>query len=206
VLTAGWQTLVLWDVATGQIVRTFHGHSSYIMDVRVSPDARTAVSAERDNVFIRWRLDTTNPVRVIPPNMQAVDQLVPQCQLHAVSLGADGNVAFCSYDNRDAVRHRKEEGRSVLALWNLETGEPLAVNPGRSPCCNAVHLDADRQVSLTGDALDGRIMLWDLSTGQVVRDMTADTNSEYKVNSISAVLLSADGRHILSSANQVVVW
>ena len=41
------RTIKIWDLATGQEVRTLLGHSSYVNDVAFSPDGRRLVSASR---------------------------------------------------------------------------------------------------------------------------------------------------------------
>ena len=51
VLSGGMKTLKLWDLATGQVLRTFEGHSLPATSVVFSPDGRTVLS----NSFERFR-------------------------------------------------------------------------------------------------------------------------------------------------------
>ncbi len=206
VLSAGWRNLMLWDLSNGQITRTFHGHTQYVMDVRVTPDGKFAVSVGNENAFILWDLNEEQPLRITTPRMHVVEELVSECELHAVSIGANCKQVLCSYDNREAVRESKAQGRSVLVLWNLETGDSISAFPGHAASSNAVSLDESGRYGLSGDALSGAIILWDLTNRRASRNLTAGPVAPYKVSSISSVLLAPNGRHILGSANQVVVW
>jgi len=63
----GWRgasaTLKLYDVATGNDVRTFKGHSKPIVSVAFSPDGRTALSISQDRTLKLWDVATGNEVR-----------------------------------------------------------------------------------------------------------------------------------------------
>ena len=50
-------TLRLWDVATGQCVRTFEGHMDNITSVSFSSDGKYAISGSKDNTLKLWCLD-----------------------------------------------------------------------------------------------------------------------------------------------------
>src|SRR5690349_6760882 len=65
VLSGGDSSLKLWDVATGQLVRTFMGHSvnSQVYSVAFSPDGRSVLSAGTDKTVRVWDLATGRPIR-----------------------------------------------------------------------------------------------------------------------------------------------
>jgi WD40 repeat protein len=48
------QTVRLWDVASGQEVRTFSGHKGLVGDVAFGPDGKSAVSGGRDRTLRLW--------------------------------------------------------------------------------------------------------------------------------------------------------
>ena len=56
----GYGELKLWNVATGECLRTFiKGHSSSVISVSFCPDGRTALAGSRDSAIKLWRLPET---------------------------------------------------------------------------------------------------------------------------------------------------
>src|SRR5262249_45404904 len=60
--------VVLWDTATGAVVRSLKGHTApEIMNVRFSPDGTTLASGgERETIL--WDLETGQPRHILPAN------------------------------------------------------------------------------------------------------------------------------------------
>jgi WD40 repeat protein len=52
------ETLKVWDLESGQELRTLTGHSSPVNSVAVLADGRRAVSASRDNTLKIWDLES----------------------------------------------------------------------------------------------------------------------------------------------------
>ena len=51
-------TIKLWNVETGQEIRTLRGHGSFVSSVSFSPDGKTLVSGSDDKTIKLWNLGT----------------------------------------------------------------------------------------------------------------------------------------------------
>ena len=60
------QTLLLWDLETGQPIRRFVGHDDYVIDVEVSKNGRFALSSSTDGTLIWWDVESGLPLQRIP--------------------------------------------------------------------------------------------------------------------------------------------
>jgi WD40 repeat protein len=52
------ETVRLWDLATGQTLRTFSGYSGPVQSEAFSPDGNLALSGSGDNTLMLWQTDT----------------------------------------------------------------------------------------------------------------------------------------------------
>ena len=99
-------TLRVWDLESGQSVRTLEGHSSSVNGVAITPDGRRAVSASWDNTLRVWDLESGQSVRTLEGHSRWVN---------GVAVTPDGRRAVsASYDN-------------TLRVWDLESGKELAL-------------------------------------------------------------------------------
>ena len=56
-------TLKLWEVGTGQCLRTFEGHGSNVSSVFLSADGRYALSGSSDHTLKLWEVGTGRCLR-----------------------------------------------------------------------------------------------------------------------------------------------
>jgi WD40 repeat protein len=126
-------TLRLWDVATGESVRTFTGHTGGVHSCAFSLDGRQALSASADGTLRLWDVATGEPVRTF--------------------TGHTGEVHNCAFspDGRQALSASADR---TLRLWDVATGQVLARWLTESPLY-CVAYGPDGRLVLAGDRIGG---------------------------------------------------
>jgi WD40 repeat protein len=97
--------LRLWDLATGESVRTLEGHTDWVNAVAVLGDGSRTLSGSQDHTLRLWDLTTGETLRTLEGHTSAVN---------AVAALADGRRAISGSDDH------------TLRLWDLATGGCLA--------------------------------------------------------------------------------
>jgi WD40 repeat protein len=59
------QTVKLWDVASGQVLRTLTGHADIVFSVAFSADGRTLAAGSSDNKVKLWDLSSGQLLRTL---------------------------------------------------------------------------------------------------------------------------------------------
>jgi WD40 repeat protein len=59
------QTLRVWDLESGQTLRTLQGHKDVVSAVAVTPDGRRAVSGSDDATLRLWDLESGQTLRTL---------------------------------------------------------------------------------------------------------------------------------------------
>jgi WD40 repeat protein len=102
-------TLRLWDLGTGQVIRTFKGETGWVYNLAVMPDGRSAVSASDYNTLRVWDLESGQTVRTLRGHTNSVE---------AVAVTPDGRCAVSASNDR------------TLRVWDLESGKEVATFTG----------------------------------------------------------------------------
>jgi WD40 repeat protein len=131
VSASGDQTLRLWDLGTGQTIRSFEGHTDRVWAVAVTPDGRRAVSASRDQTLRLWDLGTGQTIRPLEGHTDSV---------WAVAVTPDGRRAVsASWDK-------------TLRVWDLVSGKEIATFTGESEMLSCA-VAPDGRTIVAGDIL-----------------------------------------------------
>ena len=174
---SGDKTLKLWEVSTGQCLRTFEGHSEEVKSVSLSADGKYALSGSYDETLKLWEVSTGQCLRTFEGHSDwYTDNYVT-----SVCLSADGKYALSgSYDK-------------TLKLWEVSSGQCLRTMEGHSEKVNSVSLSTDGRYALSG-SYDETLKLWEVSTGQCLRTFEGHSRG------VTSVIMSADGKYALSGS------
>lgn len=180
--------IVLWDIATGQVLKRWRGHTRSTV---VTTDGSTIVSGGWDGRLSVWDLATGERLHTWPQ---------PQRYIEAVATTPDGA--------RIAVGHGgilpsecigvslldRTNGQTVRTFAHVEAVHCLAISP-----------DGATLLAGGGGVIDGTdfsLRLWDMATGELIRRLSWH---QYNVRSVA---FSPDGRTALSSGGDkmLVLW
>jgi serine/threonine protein kinase/WD40 repeat protein len=207
------RTMLLWDLETGEVLRSFQGFNGIVYFVDFSPDGRLAVSASGDGTVRLWNWRTGEEVRRCEGHEGAV---------HCAAFNRDGSRLASAGEDR-TVRiwetatgvevqrcegHDKgvwwvvwsPDGRAVLSagkdasirLWDAQFGTEKQQFRGHRDEVRRVAFSADGSRILSG-SFDTTMRLWDTRTGQQVREYPG---TPYIVESVTFL---PDGKHALST-------
>jgi hypothetical protein len=68
-------TVVVWELVTGQEVRRLKGHKGPVTALAFSPDGQALVSGSQDTTLLLWRLSAPESKKAAPPNAPAAKKL-----------------------------------------------------------------------------------------------------------------------------------
>jgi WD40 repeat protein len=185
--------LELFDVTSGEVVRSFVGHTIPVRTVAFGPDGRVALSGSQGRrsdggatsltgELILWNVGTGQEIRRFDTTKDAT------------------SIAF-SADGRRAVTGSAGSPPFGPILWDVETGKEIRHFEGhKAPVLAVVFGPADRTV-LSASA-DASVVQWDTDTGAVVRRFTSHRSPVWALDT------SADRRYVLSGGSDgaVIEW
>jgi|GEM_PF-2469189 len=153
-------SVIIWDIVTGEISRTFSSDSGLITSIAFSPDdSLVAVALNSiDDAVVIWDVETGELVRQFAGH---------ESRVNSVAFSPDGTLVLSGggFD---------ENGE--IFLWDVETGELVRQFSGHESGVNSVTFSPDGSQILTGGGLDiyltaasGELLLWDIETGTIIR-------------------------------------
>jgi TRAP-type C4-dicarboxylate transport system substrate-binding protein/sugar lactone lactonase YvrE len=205
-------TARLWDLATGETIRTFSGHTGPIDGLAFSPDGKTLITGGDQTVRL-WDVATGEELQVFSGHTAGVGDLEfsPDGQSIVSSSGdqtariwdvASGQtlhvlIGHSSYLTRVTY---SPDGRYVLTssgddtahLWDTATGDEVRIFTGHSEDVSAIAYSSDGQYIATGDAQTAR--LWEVATGQLVREFSGHRAW------VAGIEFSPDGQLLLTGS------
>jgi WD40 repeat protein/DNA-binding SARP family transcriptional activator len=183
----------LWDVASGQIIRTFHGETDIATAVDISADGRY-VAALGGNVVV-WDGYTGQEIfkldnQLVITNIHGISITVAQ----GITISGGFNADISSDGNYLLVGH----GDGSARIWEIATGKEIRRFPGHVGGPLSYVFSPDDRYVLTSDFGPDQgivyVRLWDARTGELLRVYAG--HRDY----VEGLAISPDDKTILTTS------
>ena len=164
-------TVRLWDIKTGNCLRTLRGQEHWFWAVAFSPDGQTVAGGGDDNMIRLWNIHTG------------------KCQVLEGHTAWVWSIAFHSRDNFLASGSYD----STIRIWNVATGECRQILNGHKNSVFSVNFHPNGKTLVSGSA-DNTIKVWNVQTGDCLNTLTGHTQEVY------STVFNGDGQIIASGS------
>ncbi len=176
----------LWDVTTGQEIRTLHGYKGGVTSVAFSPDGKRLASGGSE-------LDLSKPDEAVLVRLWETNT----GQQVLTIRGHKGHVTSVAF-SPDGQRLASANGGTVT-LWDATTGHEVIDLRGHSGPVQSVAFSPDgkRIASAGGQSFVGKpgeVKLWDATTGHEILTLHGHTGPVF------SVAFSPDGQRLASTS------
>jgi WD40 repeat protein len=224
--SAGWdETVRVWDVASGQLLRTIRGHTNRVHGVDFSPDGCWLSTASADQTLKLWAVAGGEEFRAFPGHTALVEALAfsPDGRRLATASGAEvkvwdaaaGLVLVTLSGHTDKVREvafspdstrlASASADGTVGLWDVASGRALRVWHGHRGPVHAVAFSPDG-ARLASAGEDRVVKVWSPASGQELASLAGHTGWT------AAVVFGPDGRWLASAgqrsdqSGEITIW
>ncbi len=172
----------LWNIRTGERIRSYATGDRFVADVKFSPDGAQVLTKPYRDAAILWRVRTGE-------------------KLHTFATDGDGCCAAFSPDGRVVAI----AGYKTATLWNARSGEKLRTLSGHPDELRSLAFSPEDAQILTGSR-DNTAVLWDAQTGKSVRTFSGPKG--FFSASAETVAFCPNSHNILigDPGNHGVIW
>ncbi|OKH12867.1 hypothetical protein NIES592_16755 [Fischerella major NIES-592] len=169
-------TIKLWDLTTGQVIKTLSGNESEKTMV-FSPDGKIIASGGYEKTIKLWDVATGKVVKTLSSQNNSISELI---------FSPDGKILASRSIN------------NIIQLWDLTTGKVIKSLSEHTDLINSIVFSPDGKILASGSS-DDTIKLWDVTTGKAIKTLTGH------VDRVTSVAFSPDGNMIASGSDDKTI-
>ena len=172
-------TVKLWNVKDGTLLRSLAGHSSNVYAVSFNPNGKTLASTGNDGTVRLWNIDG-NSIK----SFKGHDK-----NLSCINFSPDGKtLAVAAFDGR-------------VGLFNVDDGNSVQIIDAHSEPIVSVSFSPDANM-VASASLDGTLKLWNVSDATLIKTIKGHRNK------LAGASFSPDGKMVatVSFDRTVKLW
>jgi WD40 repeat protein len=215
-------TLRLWDIETGQRLRTLASRTEQVSCVSISPDGSKSICSNSDGTLRIWDLEsgvcsqtfeghkglvrsisvTPNWAKVVSggddKTIRVWDIKSGQCLLTLEGHSEEVTSVSITPDGTRAISGGEE---NIVRIWDLESGQCLRTLEGHFDFVYGVGITPDGTKAISGGD-DKGIRVWDIESGTCMR------KSHSQNGEVSLIRITPDGKKSISGGSDgtLSVW
>ena len=180
--SASWdQRILIWDPATGHVLRKLVGHTKTIECLAYSPNGRLLASGGTDKTVRIWDANTGRQIRVIGGHAGPIQ---------GVAFSPDGDCVVTG----SGVYKRSGE----VKVWDVNSGQEIRALVGHTNLVNGVAFSPDGRHIISGGH-DQTLRVWDAASGGPIHVLRGHTST------IRGVAITPNGRRWASSSDDATI-
>ena len=152
-------TVKLWDVNTGECLKTLAEHTDWVWSVHWSPDGRTLASGSGDRTVKLWDVSQGMCLKSLAGHSG---------QVRTVAFSLDGQTLASGSDDQS------------IRLWNQHTGEVVRVLKGHTSWISSVAFSPDSCLLASGSE-DQSVRLWETRSNLCIKTLQGHSNGVWSV-------------------------
>jgi len=191
-------TIIIWDVATGQEIRTLFADSKGVGSVRFSPDGTYIISRSDDlpGTINIWDRNTGKELKRISGS--ASEAII------SMDISSDGRQITYVYHKYTSPFQEDIYG---IRLFDITTGKQIQSFLENIERATSIAFSPDGTRIITCSFDDRIIKIWDAATGQELRTISED------LDSVDFISFTPDGKYIVSRSRPkqtfsttIIIW
>ncbi len=159
----------LWEVDTGELLRTIESPADAVFCLAFGPDGRTLASGHFDNTVRLWEVSDGKLLHTFEGHTSNV---------YGVAFSPDGQTLAAGSDDDESVR-----------LWDVSTGQLIQTLEGHKDGVNSIVFSSDGQTLAAGSW--NAVRFWEVDTGKLLKILVFQD-----IKAMKSMALSPDWRTV----------